>query len=124
MDLQQYFETSQSRRKVFQQLGALAGIGLALDACSTSGHTSATPTATGPGSIKSIKHIVIACQENHSFDTYFGYYPKAGSFGVPAGYSQPDGKGGRVRPQKLHSYDTQDITHDWQTIHREWDNGK
>jgi hypothetical protein len=32
-DLQQYFETRQSRRRVLQQLGALAGIGLALDAC-------------------------------------------------------------------------------------------
>jgi phospholipase C len=124
MDLQQYFEMPQSRRKVLQQLGALAGIGLALDACGTSGHTGLTPTPSGPGSIESIKHIVIACQENRTFDTYFGFYPKAGSFGVPAGYSQPDGKGGKVTPHKFHLYDTKDIAHDWQTIHREWNNGK
>ena len=124
MDLQQYFEMPQSRRKVLQQLGALAGIGLALDACGTSGHTGVTPTPSGPGSIESIKHIVIACQENRTFDTYFGFYPKAGSFGVPAGYSQPDGKGGKVTPHKFHIYDTKDIAHDWQTIHREWNNGK
>ena len=124
MDLQQYFEMPQSRRKVLQQLGALAGIGLALDACGTSGHTGVTPTPSGPGSIESIKHILIACQENRTFDTYFGFYPKAGSFGVPAGYSQPDGKGGKVTPHKFHLYDTKDIAHDWQTIHREWNNGK
>lgn len=124
MDLQQYFEMPQSRRRVLQQLGALAGISLALDACGPSGQTGVTPTASGPGSIESIKHIVIACQENRTFDTYFGYYEKAGSFGVPAGYSQPDGKGGKVTPQKFHLYDTKDIKHDWQTIHGEWDNGK
>ncbi len=124
MDLQKYFEMPQSRRKVLQQLGALAGIGVALDACGTSGHTGVTPTPSGPGSIESIKHIVIACQENRTFDTYFGFYPKAGSFGVPAGYSQPDGKGGKVTPHKFHLYDTKDIAHDWQTIHREWNNGK
>ncbi|HEX9134869.1 MAG TPA: alkaline phosphatase family protein [Ktedonobacteraceae bacterium] len=124
MDLQQYFETRQSRRRVLQQLGALAGMGLALDACGTAGQTGVTPTTSGPGSIESIKHIVIACQENRTFDTYFGYYPKAGAFGVPAGFSQPDGKGGKVTPQKFHSYDTKNIAHDWQTIHREWDNGK
>ena len=73
MDWQQYFETRQSRRKVLQQLGALAGIGLALDACGTSGQTGVTPTPSGSGSIESIKHIVIACQENQTFDTYFAY---------------------------------------------------
>jgi phospholipase C len=124
MDLHQYFEMPQSRRKVLQQLGALAGIGLVLDACGTSSHTGVTPTPSGSGSIESIKHIVIACQENRTFDTYFGFYPKAGSFGLPAGYSQPDGKGGKVTPHKFHLYDTKDIAHDWQTIHREWNNGK
>jgi phospholipase C len=125
-DLQQYFEIRQSRRRVLQQLGTLAGIGLALDACGSTSSiiNSTTPTSSGPGNIESIKHIVIACQENRSFDTYFGYYEKAGKFGVPAGYSQPDGKGGKVTPHKFHILDTKDIKHDWQTIHSEWDNGK
>src|SRR5712691_8834982 len=122
MDWQQYFSARQSRRSVLRQLGALAGIGLALDACTTGGSNPATvthtPTASGPGSIDSIKHIVIACQENRSFDTYFGYYPRAGSFGIPQDYSQPDGKGGRVKPYHFRLHDTKDIAHDWQTIHR------
>ncbi len=126
MDLQnfqQYFEMRQSRRSVLQTLGALASAGLVLDACGST-ETSVTPTPSGPDSIESIKHIVIACQENHSFDTYFGYYPKSGNFGIPAGYSQPDGKGGTVTPQKFLISDTNDIAHDWHTIHREWNNGK
>lgn len=119
MDLQQSFSMRQSRRSFLRQLGTLAGASLAVHAC---GATPSRPT--GPGSIDSLKHIVIACQENRTFDTYFGSYAKAGSFGIPPGYSQPDGKGGTVTPHKFHLYDTKDIAHDWQTIHREWDHGK
>src|SRR5438874_279006 len=125
-DLQHYFEIRQTRRRVLQQLVTLTGAGLALDACGStpSTKTNLTPTTSGPGSIESIKHIVIACQENRSFDTYFGSYEKARNFGIPAGYSLPDGKGGKATPHKFHSYDTADIKHDWQTIHSEWNNGK
>src|SRR5205085_1157928 len=96
---------------------------LTLHACATSpsGHT---PTVSGLGSINSLQHIVIACQENRTFDTYFGDYPQAGRFGIPHGYSQPDGKGGSIQPSHFQLHDTQDVAHDWQTIHREWDNGK
>lgn len=128
MDWQEYCSSRQSRRSVLRQLGALAGVGLALDACTTGGSNPATathtPTASGPGSIDSIKHIVIAYQENRSFDTYFGFYPRAGSFGVPQGYSQPDGKGGAIQPYHFRLHTNRDIAHDWNTIHREWDGGK
>src|SRR5882724_6614820 len=106
MDLQPYFETRQSRRSVLQQLGTLAGIGLTLDACSQS-----TPISSSPASIESIQHIIIGCQENRSFDTYFGYYEKAGNFGIPAKYSQPDGKGGTATPHKFHIHDTRSEEH-------------
>jgi hypothetical protein len=43
-----------------------------------------------------IQRIIVACQENRSFDTYFGYYANAGAFGVPPGYTQPNGSGGIV----------------------------
>src|ERR1700681_1711178 len=38
-----------------------------------------------------IKHLIISCQENRSFDHYFGYAPQvqAGGFGPPPGYTQP-----------------------------------
>ena len=126
INLQEYFETPLSRRSALRQLGALAGVSLALNACNTPPSTNPVqgPTTSGPGSIDSIKHIVFACQENRTFDNYFGYYPKAGKFGVPADYSQPDGKGGTVTPYHFRLHDTSDIHHDWQTIHREWNNGK
>jgi phospholipase C len=125
-DLHQFFVQRQTRRRVLQQMGTLAGLGLALDACGStpSSRKNVTPTTSRPGSIESIKHIVVVCQENRSFDSYFGYYERAGKFGVPAGYSLPDGKGGKVSPHKFHTSDTADIKHDWQTIHSEWDKGK
>ncbi len=78
--------------------------------------------ASGDGS--AITNVLIACQENRSFDTYYGYYPNAGSFGIPANYSQPDGQGGSVTPQHATQPTTSDITHSWAGIHNEWDNGK
>ncbi|HLZ81642.1 MAG TPA: alkaline phosphatase family protein [Ktedonobacteraceae bacterium] len=125
MNFQKYFNTRQSRRAVLRQLGTLTAAGLALDACGTASTTHPTGTTTsGPGSIESIKHVVICCQENRTFDTYFGYYPKAGNFGIPSGYSVPDGKGGTVKPHHFLLHDTKDIAHNWVTIHKEWNNGK
>lgn len=126
INLQEYLETPLSRRSVLRQLGALAGAGLAFNACSTSPSKNPAQgtTTSGPGSMDSIKHVVFACQENRTFDNYFGYYPKAGKFGVPSSYSQPDGKGGTVTPHHFLTHDTSDIHHDWQTIHREWNEGK
>jgi phospholipase C len=123
MDLQQRFNTRQSRRSVLRQLGALAGASLTLDACSGNTFVPPRPGPTATGNLTSIKHVVLACQENRSFDTYFGYYPKAGPFGIPSGYTQPNGHGGNISPSHFRSPVLHDITHSWQPIHREWDNG-
>src|SRR3954453_8845692 len=42
-----------------------------------------------------IRNLVICCQENRSFDHYFGFAPEvqAKGFGPPRGYSQPDENG-------------------------------
>src|SRR5713101_2624270 len=94
MDLQELFNARQSRRSLLQTFGMLAGGSLLLDACSPNS-SSPPPSKNGPASIK---HVLVACQENRSFDEYFGYYPRAGKFGIPASYSQPDGNGGTVTP--------------------------
>jgi phospholipase C len=70
-----------------------------------------------------LEHIVISCQENRSFDHYFGYAPFAGRSGPPAGYSQPDGSGGTVEPWHLTSLTSPDIGHSWGEIHDEWNGG-
>jgi len=46
-----------------------------------------------------IEHVIVCCQENHSFDSYFGSYPGLpAGYGIPVGFTQPDGKGGAVAP--------------------------
>jgi len=114
-----------SRRRALRNLGILAGAGLALGsgygiarqvAASTAGDSSTTALP--------IDHVLIACQENRSFDTYFGYYPRAGSFGIPAGYTQPDGQGGSVAPHHFFFPVSADPSHTWQSIHRSWNHGR
>ncbi len=72
-----------------------------------------------------LEHIVVACQENRSFDHYFGYAPQvqAAGFGPPAGFSQPDGSGGSVAPYRFTALSTPDIPHDWGSVHGQWDHG-
>src|SRR5713101_530642 len=118
MDLQQWFSVRQSRRRAIRNLSILAGIGLSIDAGVFAAREVSASSQSNP-----IGHILIASQENHSFDTYFGYYPRAGAYGVPHGYSQPDGHGGTVTPHHYFFPFVWDTSHTWQDIHREWDKG-
>ena len=73
-----------------------------------------------------IEHIVVCCQENHSFDSYYGSYSGLpAGFGIPAGYTQPDGQGGTVAPFHFGNLttDNTDPVHNWDDIHAEWNNG-
>src|ERR1700694_4482946 len=120
MELQQIFTARQSRRAALRTIGTLAGMSFALEACDSQNKIPAGPIK---GNSDSIKHVLIACQENRTFDSYFGHYPKAGAFAMPANYSQPDGKGGRIMPFHFTTDITSDIKHDWQHIHSEWNKG-
>jgi phospholipase C len=71
-----------------------------------------------------LRHVIIDCQENRSFDHYYGFAPFAGSVGVPPGYFQPDGAGGQVAPFEFTSLSTPDIGHSWNAVHSEWNAGK
>ena len=123
MELKQWFNKPQSRRRLLQRLGIAAGVGFALDAGMFSMHKAMASMVPAPDVTNPINHILIACQENHSFDNYFGYYPKAGKFGVPANYTQPDGKGGTVTPQHELFPISNNPSHSWQSIHSEWNHG-
>lgn len=70
-----------------------------------------------------IEHAIISCQENRSFDHYFGYAPFVGSHGVPSAYSQPDGAGGSVAPYRFTELSTPDVPHSWSDIHEQWNGG-
>ena len=120
MDLDQLVNARQSRRSVLRKFGTAAGIGLTLGACSWIPSVAPTPTPSS----KSIDHVLIVCQENHTFDNYFGRYPRAGKFGIPSNYTQPDGQGGNIRPYHFSSHNRPDLAHTWQAIHSEWNDGK
>src|SRR6478672_6858547 len=65
-----------------------------------------------------LRHIVISCQENRSFDHYFGYAPQvqAAGYGPPPGYTQPDATGGTVAPYRFTDLATPDVPHDWGSV--------
>jgi len=98
---------------------ALAGaLGLAAALRTTS------QPAPRPGRRPPIDTIVVDCQENRSFDHYYGFAPFVGRHGVPHGYTQPDGAGGTVAPFHFTSLTTNDIRHFWSAVHAEWNDGR
>lgn len=70
-----------------------------------------------------LDHIIIDCQENNSFDHYYGFAPWVGGFGVPPGYSQPDGKGGTVKPYRFRTLSPSDPNEGWSIYHAEYNKG-
>jgi phospholipase C len=97
-------------------------VGMAGLACGSP--TRAAPPAVRPGKRPPIDTIVVDCQENRSFDHYYGFAPFVESHGVPDGYTQPDGSGGTVAPFHFTSLTTNDIRHFWPDIHAEWNGGR
>jgi phospholipase C len=73
-----------------------------------------------------IKHLIISCQENRSFDHYFGYerHVQAKGFGPPHGFSQPDATGGKHTPFEFTQLSTPDPPHSWYRTHQQYDGGK
>ena len=112
------------RREFLKAAAALALAG-PLVACGgpSSAAPSAAPTARRPSGKTPINHVIVDLQENRSFDHYYGFAPFAGDYGVPADYSQPDGKGGKVRPHHLTTLRVADISHTWADTHSEFNSG-
>ncbi len=116
-----------SRRRFLQQAGA-AGVAAPVlgSAAGAWASTAPAPKSKLAGSTP-IEHIIVCCQENHSFDHYLGTYSGLPSgYGIPAGYTNPNGSGGKVKPFHFTSDDDngQDPYHDWVTIHDEYNGGK
>jgi phospholipase C len=113
------------RRTFLMAAGAAAATGLAAPVLSGT-RALASPRARSARAAPAtpLRHVIIDCQENRSFDHYYGFAPFAGSVGVPPGYSQPDGAGGQVAPFEFTSLSTPDIGHSWNAVHSEWNAGK
>jgi phospholipase C len=112
-----------TRRTFVQRVGA-AGVAVA----------GGTLWATSPAAARArryakpqspLRHIVISCQENRSFDHYFGYSPQVqqAGFGPPPGYTQPDVAGVGHTPFEFTSLTTPDPAHSWTAVHQQWDGG-
>ncbi len=110
-----------TRRTLVKGAGVLGAASAAGSLLST-GQAYAQGPARSPGTTP-LEHVIIDCQENRSFDHYYGFAPFVGPYGVPAGYSQPDGHGGSVKPFEFTSLSTPDVGHSWTAIHREWNGG-
>jgi phospholipase C len=90
---------------------------------SSDGHGGTNVVDPPPGQF--INHVIVLCQENHSFDQYFGSYPGLpAGFGIPPGFTQPNGSGGLVAPFHSTNLTPSDPDHQWAAIHSEWDQGK
>jgi phospholipase C len=77
-----------------------------------------------------IKHVVILCQENRSFDHYFGEFasslgqPEHTALGfTPDALTYYDSAGNAYHPQHLTQFCNQDPDHSWEGSHNKWDNG-
>ncbi len=108
-----------SRRRFLRQVG---GAGLsAFAAPLLEQRSAASPRARAAG-IPQINHIICLCQENHSFDHYFGSYSGLPSgYGIPANYTS-----GGQSPFHFTSLtdNNNDPNHSWSAIHQGYDNGK
>jgi phospholipase C len=69
----------------------VSALGLLVVAACTgaSGSSGASNRASTRGDIHKIKHVVVIMQENRSFDTYFGTYPKADGIPMKDGKPKP-----------------------------------
>jgi len=93
------------------------------------------PVPAACSKLTDIEHVVILIQENRSFDHYFGSYRGVRGFSDPSmAFHQPDAANtvnppvGVLLPFHLDTATTNaacthDITHDWVSQHRSWDNG-
>jgi phospholipase C len=112
-------------RRTFLKKSAVAGAALVggtlLPALPVSAAARSSKRGKSP-----IKHLIISCQENRSFDHYFGYdhHVQAKGYGPPHGYSQPDALGGRHKPFEFTQLSTPDPPHWWGAVHQQYDGGK
>src|ERR1051325_6701553 len=108
-------------RRTFLKRAGAAGVGV------SGGTLWATPPAAGGARVRGadtpLRHIVIACQENRSYDHYFGMSLGPSGYGPRADYTQPDGNGGTFAPFEFTALSTPDIPHSWSAVHAQWDNG-
>jgi phospholipase C len=110
-------------RGAFLKRAGAAGVAVAGGTLWSTAPAAARARAKGRGPIR---HLVVSCQENRSFDHYYGYAPQvqARGFGPPPGYTQPDAAGVGHAPFELTAVRSSDPPHSWNAVHEQWDGGR
>ena len=81
--------------------------------------------STTTAALSAIKNVVVVFQENHTFDNYFGTYPGAeGTAGKSLCLPQTPGSTNCVAPFHDSSLTPVDMSHNWNTAHKDYDGGK
>ena len=79
-------------------------------------------------SLSQIENIVIILQENHTFDNYFGSYPKSdGTIGNSICLPKSRGSASMtncVSPYHDTNLTLVDLNHNWNSAHEDFDGGK
>ncbi|MCI4330833.1 MAG: hypothetical protein L3K19_03165 [Thermoplasmata archaeon] len=88
------------------------------------GRSAPRPAAAVPGAWP-ISSIVIVFQENHTYDNYFGTYPRGdGTSGKPIALPAVPGGPPSVTPFHASNPPSSDLNHSWPTAHADYDGGK
>jgi phospholipase C len=90
------------RVAVFTVVVAIIAVGISVGISRTSSILSPPAGSAGESGISKIKHVVIIMQENRSFDSYFGTFPRAAGIpmqnGIPTVCSPDPAIGSCVKP--------------------------
>jgi phospholipase C len=113
-----------TRRRLLQKGGA-AGVAV-LGGTLWATAPAAAQARLGADRKRRIRHLVISCQENRSFDHYYGFAPQvqARGLGPAPGYTQPDAAGGKHAPFELAALTSSDPPHGWNAVHQQYNGGK
>jgi phospholipase C len=128
--------TTSRRRFLAGGAGALAVLSCLPAGCGGGGSSGSEESAPGQPdqadwpSNNPIKHVVILCQENRSFDHYFGAF--AGSFGsgsntalgfTPSALAYGNSAGSFYHPFHAVQFCEEDPDHSWDGSHNKWNLG-
>jgi phospholipase C len=113
-------------RKAFLQRSGAAGVALLGGSVWATAPVAARARRGGRRGDPAIRNLVISCQENHSFDSYFGFAPEVQrrGFGPPPGFSQPDEAGGVHPVFHQTALRTADPRHSWAASHLQYAGGR
>jgi phospholipase C len=104
---------------------ALSGLPLASSRAQTGGP--GLPDQAAWTSTNKIKHVVILCQENRTFDHYFGAFSSMFGRGAkgfdPAQLAYSNGAGITSHPYHLTAFCNRDPDHTWEGSHAKWNSG-